>query len=326
MRALTDRERRVNTTIGAAWTLEAVVGEGATAIVYAARHTQGRRAAIKILRRELAADAEIRRRFDREVELGRSVRHPNVIDIWGLAQTDDGVPAMLMELLEGETWAQRSRREAPTLVTVVRVALRVLDGLSACHAKGVIHRDVKPSNVFLLTNGEVKLVDFGVARDRDRSHTSRTIALGTPTYMAPEQARAEKWRQDERTDVFGVGATLYAVIRGAVPHGGDDDVALDRAARESPSPLVIAAPHIPRSLASAVDRAMCRDPSGRWQSARSFRAALEVVEADLLATDRPSRAAICTTRTMATPIVIDEVRESRETLPDVPPASVPALG
>jgi serine/threonine protein kinase len=138
------------------------------------------------------------------------------------------------------------------------------------------------------------------------------LAIGTPSYMAPEQARAQL--QDARTDVFGVGATLYAVFTGAGPHDGDDECALDRAARQSPSPLLMAAPNLPRALARAIDRAMAHDPSRRWQTAQELRDALNPIARALSRERSASKPALARVKTpRATQTAVTTMRENRET-------------
>ena len=309
---------RLGTTLEGVWTLDGIVGRGATSVVYSARHTSGRRAAMKVMHRECASDHEMRLRFRNEARIAARVRHPNVVDVWGSSNTDDGMPVLVSELLEGVTLGRHVRRTAPSVAVVVHLALQLLDAVQACHDAGVLHRDLKPSNVVILKNGTLKLLDFGVAKEVDkRGMTQRRLALGTPSYMAPEQARAEA--QDQRTDVFGAGATLYPLFTGAAPHDGDEDCALDRAANQSPSPLLMAAPDLPRALAHAIDRAMSRDADRRWQSIAEFRAALVLVARGLLHEESGTMPALTRHNTLpATPSSITYARETSETIPPPP--------
>jgi serine/threonine-protein kinase len=273
MSALVDIDRRVGETVGGAWTIESVIGSGATSVVHRARHPSGQRVAMKILLRACVSDHEVRERFVRESDMLRRVRHPNVVQAIGAANTDDGVPVLMMELLEGRTLAELVRREPITILRAVDVAVAVLRALAACHERGVIHRDVKPTNVFVTHEGRIKLVDFGVARLSGRGETQRRLAIGTLAFMSPEQARGDA--QGVTADVYGVGAMLYSLLTGEAPRRGEKD--LGRIGREGVVPLTLSAPALPRSLAAVVDRAMSWDGSERWQSARAFEDALQAI-------------------------------------------------
>jgi len=271
-------ELREGTTIAGVWQLEHLLGRGATALVYAARHTGGTVSAVKILRKTMVEDQAIVLRFLREASLASRVRHPSVVEVWGATRTDDDVPAIMMELLQGETLAARVARGPHRVSEAVAITIAVLRGVGACHEVGIVHRDLKPSNVFLTHTGATKLLDFGVARVVGSLPTSRRMAIGTPAFMSPEQARGAP--VDARTDVFCVGMLLHSLIVGRLPRGGDDDRVLATAAREGVRPLVLAAPHVPRALALAVDRAVSWAPEARWPSASAFADALSAVELD----------------------------------------------
>jgi eukaryotic-like serine/threonine-protein kinase len=308
---------RTGTTVADAWTLERVVGHGATALVYAARHTSGRVGAMKVLRRSLAGHAETIARFRREAGVAATVCHPNVVSVWGLAETDDGVPLVAMELLEGETLAERLHKSALPLVDVRALGLQLLDAVAACHSVGVIHRDLKPDNVFVTTDGTVKLLDFGVARPANSGVTARRLAIGTPEFMAPEAARGEC--SDRRVDVFCVGALLRSLITGRLPRQAvSGERTLRTAAREALSPLELAAPDVPRALSRVIDRACAWEPGNRWQSAETFHEALALVsEHELMGADGEPSIRYDDRQTYpATPSAI-MASEGRPTLPEV---------
>ena len=271
-------ELAVGTLIGGAWRIEKLMGTGATARVYAARHVNGAASAFKVLKRELMFDSAAVERFEREAALGCRIRHPSVVEVWGTTRTDDGVPAIMMELLEGETLARRVTRGPQRLSDAVSIVVAVLRGVDACHREGIVHRDLKPSNVFLTHEGGVKLLDFGVARVVGGRSTSRRLAIGTPAFMSPEQARGAP--VDARADVFCAGMMLHALIVGRLPRDGNDERALVSAAREGVRPLSLAAPQVPKALAGVVDRALSWEPESRWPSARAFAEALVAVELD----------------------------------------------
>jgi serine/threonine protein kinase len=271
-----DVAARVGTTIGGCWRIDAVLGVGGMAAVYAATHASGRRAAFKILHRRHESEPETRARFLAEADHARRVRHPDALQVLGLAMTDDGLPVLVMELLEGETLAalwKRSKRVP--LRRALDVAERLLDFLEACHAAGVVHRDLKPENVFLTHDGAVKVLDFGVARGPNRSLTSRRVAMGTPQFMPPEQASGRNERVDARSDLYAVGAILWSVLSGhALRTGRSPDDTLEIARTDPARSLALVAPDVPRDIVLLVDRALERDPGRRFQTAREMREAV----------------------------------------------------
>ena len=267
-------QERVGTTVGGCWRLDALLGVGGTAAVYAATHASGRRAAFKVLRPELALDYDVRERFLREFAFAKKLEHPCCVRVEGTSRTDDGALTLLMELLEGETLEARWRREGqlPALAAF-ELAARLLAFLQACHGRGVVHRDLKPSNVFLTSGGELKVLDFGIARDSSRARTAANLTLGTPAYMAPEQALALHAKVDGRTDLFAVGAILYTIITGrSLRRGPSSGDRLGQAAREAAAPIGFIAPMLPVEVARVIDRALEWEPSARYANAAAMRA------------------------------------------------------
>src|SRR6476646_518204 len=185
--------------------------------VYRARDLQlDREVAIKVMAEHVAADPEMRRRFETEAKAVAALSHPGILSIYELVVVE-GIPVAVMELLEGETLRQRLRRGALEWREAVRIASNVAEGLAAAHAKGVVHRDLKPDNVFLTSVGLVKLLDFGLALQRldaaaTIAHTAQGVILGTFGYMSPEQVLGE--RVDGRSDVFAAGCVLYEMLTG----------------------------------------------------------------------------------------------------------------
>jgi serine/threonine protein kinase len=265
--------RRVGSIVGGCWHVDALLGLGGSAAVYAATHANGRRAAFKILRPDLASDRDLRERFLREAELARRIRHHGRVAIEGASRTDDGALMLVMELLEGETLEARWKRLGTLApLEAFTIAEELLDFLEACHALEIVHRDLKPSNVFLTNEGVVKVLDLGIARESNRACTAPRITLGTPSFMAPEQARAQHDRLDGRADLFAVGAILYAVLTGRrLRRGRSDDELLDRASREAAPPIALVAPHLPLAAAQLVDRALAWDPAARYPNAAAMR-------------------------------------------------------
>ncbi|HLK36497.1 MAG TPA: protein kinase [Polyangiaceae bacterium] len=267
------------------WRIDGLLNRGGTSWVYSASHRNGRRVAIKVLRPELAADPRMRRRFLSEGYLAQRVGHPGAVSILDDDASDD-VVFLVMELLDG-VGLDRFRTDAARAPGEVLFLMdQLLDILAAAHASGIVHRDVKPSNVLVTANGEVKLLDFGIARLRDRSstlnHTQNDAVLGTPGFMAPEQARARWSAVDARTDLWAVGATMFWLLTGRRPHEAPSPQEAMIAAATSAAPAIQAVrADLPASLAAVVDRALAFDPDARWQSAADMRAGLRAVRAEL---------------------------------------------
>jgi len=253
------------------WRLDALLGVGGMAAVYAATHRNGSRAAIKMLHPLVATD-EARRRFLREGYLASSVQHPGVVQVRGDDEAEDGSMFLVMELLQGESLeSYAGRRIHLPAAEALAVAEQILDVLVAAHARKIVHRDVKPENVYLCADGRVKLLDFGIARLHEVSRSSvathHGFLLGTPTYMAPEQARGDWEVVDGRTDVWSVGATLFRVLTGRTVHQGNSHVELLIAASGTPAPRVREVQaSVPELVAALVDRALAFDVSERWSS------------------------------------------------------------
>jgi len=194
---LVERSReRVGITLKDKWTLDALLGVGGMAAVYSATHRNGMRVAVKMLHPELSLNPEVRTRFLREGYVANRVEHSGAVTVLDDDANDDGAVFLVMELLDGETLAHRFERKARSLGVpqILLIADQVLDVLVAAHEKQIVHRDIKPDNIFLTRSGSVKLLDFGIARLRELSSQSSATrsgsTMGTPAYMAPEQVRA----------------------------------------------------------------------------------------------------------------------------------------
>jgi WD40 repeat protein/serine/threonine protein kinase len=272
-----------------------VLGAGGMGVVFQAEDEQLRRlVALKVMRPTQAGGAAARQRFLREARAMAAVKHDHVVTIHHVGEDRD-VPFLAMELLEGETLEERLRRQGRLpVLEVVRVGREAAEGLAAAHAHGLIHRDVKPSNIWLeraagrapeLQSGglpRVKLLDFGLARPvgGDVNLTGSGIIVGTPAYMAPEQARGAE--VDARCDLFGVGCVLYRMATGVVPFQRPDTLAtLLALANDSPRPLRALNAEAPAALERVVTRLLAKRPEERYASAREAAAALQAIEADL---------------------------------------------
>ena len=257
------------------------LGEGGMGAVYLAEDVKlKRKVAIKLMKPEMSANALDRDRFVREARTAAAVEHDNIVPILHIGEAPDGTPYIVMPFLKGESLDARLKREPSVpLGLILKVAREVADGLAAAHAAGLIHRDIKPGNVWLdgdLASNEpakqvrrCKVLDFGLARSVEKEDAQLTASgaiLGTPAFMAPEQARGE--RVDPRADLFSLGATLYRMVTGKLPFDGPTPMAVMIAlATEAPQPVRELAPHLPPELAALIERLMCKDRGGRPQSA-----------------------------------------------------------
>ena len=276
------KDRRVGTRVGK-YLVESIIGLGGMATVYAVVDDAGARFAMKILHRPLTADDVAVARFFEEAYLANSVKHPGVCLV-----TDDGVsevdrcPYLVMELLAGQTLEERLAEEGClTIGDALAIAIALADTLSQVHGAGIVHRDIKPPNVFLTASG-VKLLDFGVGKSRAIAmKTAAGTLLGTPAYMAPEQAQGASV-VDGRADVFSLGAVLFQCLVGERIHEGKDDYSAWFAAATEPArSLASVAPEAPRALTHLVDKALAYDRELRWATAAELRAEALRVRASL---------------------------------------------
>lgn len=260
-----------------------VLGAGGMGMVLQAEDPLLKRnVALKVMRAELASSEQMRRRFLREAQATAAIEHPNIVHIYQVGE-DRGVPYLAMPFLKGETLDARLQREgrlpAPE---VVRIGKQVADGLAAAHEHGLIHRDIKPANIWLeASTGWVKIVDFGLARAAvDDTHLTATgTVLGTPAYMAPEQARSES--VDHRCDLFSLGAVLYRMTTGELPFKGKDTMSiLMSLANTVPKPVHELYPGTPRPLSDLIAQLLAKDQNKRPASAKAVSQALTEVESD----------------------------------------------
>jgi len=262
------------------WRVERRLGSGGMSTVYAATHRNGKSVAIKVLSDEYTGNAVVRRRFLREGYIANRVGHPGAVSVHD-DETEDGLYFLVMELVEGKNLElhcqSRGGRLEPT--EVVDIAEQLLEVLVAAHANGIVHRDVKPANLLLTPHGELRLLDFGIASLREAggaaSHTGSGTLLGTPGFMAPEQARGRVQDVDERTDVWSVGATMFWLLSGHLVHerATTQECAI-ATATEPARPLASVSPTSPPALCAIVDRALSLEPARRFASASEMLTAL----------------------------------------------------
>jgi len=281
-------QARIGTVIKDKWRLDRLLGVGGMACVYAATHRNMKRAAVKMLHREYSTDSAIRERFLREGYLANSVGHRGAVTVDDDDIAEDGTAYIVMELLDGETLEQRWRRKEHRLPVeeALAVADQVLDTLAAAHDKGVVHRDLKPENLFLTRDRVVKLLDFGIGRVKELKGVATTTLsgapMGTPAFMAPEQARGRWEEVDGQTDLWALGATLFTLLTGAHVHEGETVIetlalAVTRPAR-SISEL---RPDLPAGVAALIDRALSYAKRQRFADARAMQAEVRLAYAGL---------------------------------------------
>ena len=330
---------RVGTVLLGKWKLEKLVGVGGMAAVYVARHKIGRLDAIKILHPELARAEQVRKRFEQEAHVLNRFVHPGAVEVRDLETTEDGAPFIVMELLEGEPLASYIRMNEPNVEETLRVADEVLDVLAAAHAQGIIHRDIKPDNLFVTAGGAIKVLDFGVAQLRTGPADLKTktgTTLGTVAYMPPEQLKGEAI--DARADVYGVGATMFRMLVRRPPHEAGSDVELMMKVLSDPAPrLASVMTSVRADVARIVDRALAFDRDARYPDARSMQedvrrarkepsdevAAVGPPPGSALPTVTPARAAAAVAGVGATMLASPESALLREARPPEaePPAS-----
>ena len=269
--------------LGGRYRLVELLGQGGMATVYRATDTQlGRDVAVKLLRPEYLRDPDFSSRFRFEARSAASLSHPNIVGVHDYGEDPDG-PFIVMELVDGEDLASilRANGALPPR-QAARIASAVGRALAAAHAKGIVHRDVKPGNVVIGRDGQVKVTDFGIARAvAESALTLPGTALGSVHYFSPEQAQGEATTASG--DIFSLGIVLFEMLTGQRPWEGDSAaaVAIARLSGPTPDPRTVR-PSVPEGLAAIVHRALALEPANRWSSAASFADAL-----DALAGDRP---------------------------------------
>lgn len=273
---------RVGTIINGKWQVDARLGSGGMATVYAATHRNGHRAALKMLHSQLSRDESTRARFLREGYVANAVAHPGVVQVLDDDVTEDGAAFIVLELLEGETVEARRMRMGGRLGVedAMRVAFDMLATLSAAHEKGIVHRDIKPDNIFITNEGTTKLLDFGLARMKDAQlagETTKTgVTIGTPEFMPPEQAMGRREDVDAQSDLWALGACVFMMITGRFVHDAESlhEQLIASATKRAP-PLASLAPHVPPGIAAVIDRALELEKADRWKSARDMWVALQ---------------------------------------------------
>jgi serine/threonine-protein kinase len=256
------------------------------ASVFAATHRNASRVALKVLHPELSKMPDIRARFLREGYAANKVGHAGVVRVHDDGEDGDGSVFLVMELLDGETVEARWERlgKKLPLADVLDWADQLLDVLDAAHAQGIVHRDIKPENLFLTRESGLKVLDFGIARLLDGTGATRSGELmGTPAFMAPEQAGGRTGEIDARTDIWSAGATMFTLLSGRMVHDYPNaTLQIVHAAGTNAPSLATVAPEVPPDVVSLVDIALAFQPEGRWQKAKAMQSVLRAARASAL--------------------------------------------
>ncbi|HEU5074639.1 MAG TPA: protein kinase [Polyangiaceae bacterium] len=262
-----------------------LLGEGGMGAVYEGENTRiHRRVAIKVLHAGVAANGDAVARFEREAQAAGRIGSEHIVEVLDLGQLADGERYMVMEFMDGESLSSRIHQSGRlTAAQVYPIALQMLEGLGAAHSAGIIHRDLKPDNVYLVRNKKgqtdfVKLLDFGISKFNamggEFSMTRTGAVMGTPYYMAPEQAKGAK-DIDTRVDIYAAGVILYEAVSGQVPFNADTfNELIFKIVLESPPPVEQVAPGLDPGFAAIISKAMARDLNERFASCAEFLAAL----------------------------------------------------
>ena len=281
------------------------IGGGGMGVVFEAEDLDlGRSVALKFLPRDLLHDTVALQRFQREARAASTLNHPNICTIYAIEQ-HDGQHFIAMELLEGQPLSQRMSSGAFDIDHLLAIAIQLADALDAAHTKGIVHRDVKPANIFINERAQVKILDFGLAKlgvalasgsnalDTvglvQNDLTNPGTAMGTVAYMSPEQARGQA--TDARTDIFSFGAVLYQLATGILPFQGDTSaVVFDAILNREPMPATLLNPKLPSELQRIIGKSLEKDRAMRYQSAHDMKTDLIRLKRDLESGNRPAAA------------------------------------
>ena len=276
------------------------LGEGGMGVVYEAEDTNlGRHVALKFLTPAMASDESLLQRFQREARAASALNHPNICTIHGIEQFESE-HFIVMELLDGESLADRIRRGPLDIDSVLTLGVQIVDALESAHSKGIVHRDLKPANIFVTSRGQAKILDFGLAKIakidrlaignnadselptavRKNELTAAGATMGTVAYMSPEQARGEV--TDARTDLFSFGTVLYQMATGSLPFQGETSaVVFDAILNRDPTPVNQLNPSLPAELNRIIGQALEKDRDLRYQNATDLKTALKRLKRDL---------------------------------------------
>ena len=309
--------------LGGTYRIVQRIDAGGMGTVYTAEHVRlSRLVAVKVMARHLKADPGALERFRREAEIISQIHHPHVVQILDFDTTEEGQPYLVMEMLKGLSLEKALTASAPfPLPGALRVAIQAAGALSAAHAAGVVHRDLKPGNIFLLDAGEpyfVKLLDFGISKRGEEPGQGRHLTgefdiLGTPDYMSPEQAIGRTARVDHRGDQYSLAVILFEMLTGRVPFSAPDVMSLLQKVIAEPAPRASSFhPQVPPSVDRILERALSKEPEDRFDTIAQFAEALEDIQVD-----HPTRASLLPRPRLTPP---------RQAPPSPPSLSLDGLG
>ena len=299
-------QRRVGTLLDGKYSIERVLGIGGTATVYAASNDIGHHVAIKVLHERLAFDLQAERHFLKEEVLSNTVHHRAVVQVISHGLTEDGNAYLVMPLIIGETLRQRAGRHGGrlSLAEVVKIGCAVLDALTTAHSEQIAHCDIKPDNVMLTEDGDVRILDFGIARifasESEFTAGQCPHGTGTPAYMPPEQAAGKKRDFDGRTDTYATAAMMFRLISGRhIHHGIESPAKLLSVAQTQPAlRLADVAPDVPARIARVIDKALSFEMAERWPSAQEMRDELEKALTEVLENSASARSRLPVRQTL----------------------------
>jgi tRNA A-37 threonylcarbamoyl transferase component Bud32 len=266
--------------LGGTYKLERLIGEGGMGSVYEASHTRvPRKFAIKLLNPEVVGNKEVFERFRREAELTSSLGHENIVQVFDFNHTEDNIPYMVLELLQGEDLAHRIRSQGRlTLEQTMKLVDQMCGALEVAHANGIVHRDLKPQNIFLCKRGSrddlVKILDFGISKVlHASSHGTKTgLIMGTPNYMSPEQAEGRVSDIDARTDLFAAATIIYECLTGKMVFDAPTPVGtIYQVCHGMPDPIRAFAPEVPETVERVLLHAMAKKRMDRYETIQAFR-------------------------------------------------------
>lgn len=258
--------------LGGRYELASLIGRGGMADVYLGQdQVLGRPVAVKVLSPQYTGNGDFVERFRREAKAAAALSHPNVVGVFDTG-SDDGTHYIVMEYVKGKTLAQAIKADAPLLPRrAAEIAEATATALAFAHKVGIVHRDVKPGNVMLTTSGEVKVMDFGIARAASSDSLTQTASvMGTASYFSPEQAQGKV--ADPRSDIYSLGVVLYEMLTGRLPFTGETAVAVAyKHVQEAPRPPSDLAPDVPAGLDAIVMKCLAKNPANRYQTADELR-------------------------------------------------------
>lgn len=286
------------------YTILEKLGSGGMGVVYRAEDTRLKRiVALKFLPPDLTSDTDSKKRFIREARAASALDHPNICTIHDIGETPEGQLFICMALYEGETLKNIIDRNQISVEQVLDIGIKIARGLAKAHGQQIVHRDIKPANIIVTNDGEVKVLDFGLAKLTGTTRVTKTgSSLGTVAYMSPEQTRGEPL--DARTDIFSLGVVLYELLAGRHPFASDNDAAMVYSIlNKDPEPLAHYRGDAPEGLQQVIDGALNKSIEGRYQSMNALLDDLERISAGV-ALELPKRSAHAAIRGLFVPVAI----------------------